>query len=57
MRYAATLILLVLSACGEKDFDQQYAETEKQLKADAARIDREMAAQAKQEPGEAKQQK
>ncbi len=57
MRYAAALILLALSACGEKDFDQQYAETEKQLKADAARLDREMAAEAKREPGEAAQQK
>lgn len=57
MRYAAALILLALSACGEKNFDQQYAETEKQLKADAARLDREMEAQAKQEPGEATQQK
>lgn len=50
MRYLALLLMLV--ACGEKDFDEQYADTEKQLKADAARLDREMAAEAKKEPGE-----
>jgi hypothetical protein len=50
MRFLA--LLLMLAACGEKDFDEQYAETEKQLKADAARLDREMAAEAKKEPGE-----
>ena len=47
------IFLLLLAGCGEKDFDQQYAETEKQLKADAAEIDAEMAKEAKKEPGEA----
>ena len=57
MRYVSVLILLALSSCGEKDFDQQYVETEKQLKAEAARLDREMAAEANKEPGETGQQK
>jgi hypothetical protein len=45
-------MFLLLSGCGEKDFDQQYADTEKQLKADAAKIDADMAKEAKKEPGE-----
>ena len=45
-------LFLLLTACGEQDFDEQYAETEKQLKADAARLDREMEIEAKKEPGE-----
>lgn len=57
MRYVSVLILLALSSCGDKAFDQQYAETEKQLKAEAARLDREMAAEANKEPGETVQQK
>ena len=57
MRYMSALILLALSSCGDKDFDQQYAETEKQLKAEAARLDREMAVEANKEPGETAQQK
>lgn len=44
------LAALALSAC-QKDFDDQYAETQKQLKADAERLDKEMAAEAKKEPG------
>ena len=51
------LLFLMLTACGEKDFDQQYAETEKQLKADAARLDRELAEEAKKEPGETAKRK
>lgn len=50
-------LLLLLAGCGEKDFDKQYAETEKQLKADAAKIDADMAKEAKKEPGEATMQK
>ena len=46
-------LLLLLAGCGEKDFDQQYVETEKQLKAEAAKIDADMAKEAKKEPGEA----
>ncbi len=50
-RLTLALLLLLLSGC-EKDFGDQYAETEKQLKADAKRLDREMAVEAKKEPGE-----
>ena len=46
------IALMLLAACGEQDFDEQYAETEKQLKADADRLDRDMAAEANKEPGE-----
>jgi outer membrane murein-binding lipoprotein Lpp len=56
MRYvlilAVLLPLLLLAGCGEQDFDKQYAQTEKQLKADAARLDREMAQEGKKEPGD-----
>ena len=51
------LLFLTLAACGEKDFDQQYAETEKQLARDAARLDRQMAEEAKKEPGETEPRK
>ena len=51
------LIFLMLAACGEKDFDQQYAETEKQLTRDAARLDRQLAEEAKKEPGETEPRK
>ena len=51
------LLFLMLAACGEKDFDQQYAETEKQLTRDAARLDRQMAEEAKKEPGETEPRK
>jgi hypothetical protein len=45
-------VFLLLAGCGERDFDQQYADTEKQLKAEAAKIDADMAKEAKREPGE-----
>lgn len=51
------LLFLMLASCGEKDFDQQYSETEKQLKRDAARLDRQMAEEAKKEPGETEPRK
>ena len=51
------LLFLMLAACGEKDFDQQYAETEKQLKRDADRLDRQMAEEVKKEPGETEPRK
>ena len=51
MRLLGFLLLMLLTACEQK-FDDQYAETEKQLKADAARLDREMAEEALKEPGE-----
>lgn len=44
-------LLLLLSAC-QQDFDSQYAETEKRVRAAEAKIDTEMADQAKQEPDE-----
>ena len=54
MRRAICLLavgVLALGGC-KKDFDSQYAETENQLKADAARLDKEMAQEAKREPGQ-----
>lgn len=45
-----TLPFLTLAAC-QQDFDTQYAETEKKVKAAEAEIDAEMAKQAKREPG------
>jgi len=50
MRAPLLLMALLLSGC-QKDFDEQYTETEKRLKADAERLDREMVAEAKKEPG------
>ncbi|MGL5836944.1 MAG: hypothetical protein ACRCY3_00410 [Sphingorhabdus sp.] len=47
----AALLLIFLGGC-QKDFESQYAETEKRLKADAARLDKEMAKEASKEPGE-----
>lgn len=51
MRVTMLLALLLLAGC-QKSFDDKYADTEKQLKADAKRLDREMAVEAKKEPGE-----
>ena len=51
MRAISLLLLPALAACAPS-FDEQYADTEKQLKADAERLDREMAAEAAKEPGE-----
>lgn len=45
-------LFLLLTGCGEKDFDRQYAETEKQLKAESAKLDFDMAKEAKKEPDE-----
>jgi hypothetical protein len=47
----ALLLLLFLGGC-QKDFDDQYAETERKVKAAEVRLDAEMAKQAAQEPGE-----
>ncbi len=46
----AILPLLTLAGC-QQDFDSQYAETEKKVKAVEAKIDAEMAKEAKREPG------
>ncbi len=51
MRRAAFILLLTLAGC-QKDFDSQYAETERKVKAAEAKIDAEMAKEAKREPGE-----
>lgn len=54
MRCAVLLLgLLALSACNrEKDFDKQYAETEKQLQAEAKRLDKDLDKAKAAEPGE-----
>ena len=44
------LALVLLTGC-QQDFDTQYAETEKKVKATEAKIDAEMAKEAKREPG------
>lgn len=51
MRLVLMLLMPALGACAPS-FDEKYAETERQLKADAERLDREMAAEAAKEPGE-----
>ncbi|GAA3731900.1 hypothetical protein GGR91_000285 [Sphingorhabdus rigui] len=51
MRLVACILLLILAGC-QKDFDSQYAETERKVKAAEAKIDAEMAKEAKREPGE-----
>jgi hypothetical protein len=52
-RILSLLPFLLLIAC-QKDFDERYAETEKQLKAEAGQLDKDMAKEAKKEPSEAK---
>ena len=51
MRRVAFILLLILAGC-QKDFDSQYAETERKVKAAEAKIDAEMAKEAKREPGD-----
>lgn len=51
MRRVAFILLLILAGC-QKDFDSQYAETERKVKAAEAKIDAEMAKEAKREAGE-----
>lgn len=48
---AMLALLLLLGGC-QKDFDDQYAETEKKVKAAEAKLDAEMAKEAAKEPGE-----
>lgn len=52
MRLASLCLLLLLLAGCQKDFDTQYAETEQKVKAAEAKLDSEMAKEAKREPGE-----
>lgn len=49
-KYFSILGLLMLAAC-QQDFDTQYGETEKKVKAAEAKIDADMAQEAKREPG------
>jgi hypothetical protein len=51
MRRVAFILLLILAGC-QKEFDSQYAETERKVKAAEAKIDAEMAKEAKREPGD-----
>ena len=51
MRRVAFILLLILAGC-QKDFDSQYAETERKVKAAEAKSDAEMAKEAKREPGD-----
>ena len=53
---AALPLLLLLGGCGQ-DFDDQYAETEKKVKADEAKLDADMAKEAAKEPGEERNNK
>jgi hypothetical protein len=46
-----TVSSLLAAGC-QQDFDTQYAETERKVKAAEAKIDIEMAKEAKREPGE-----
>ncbi len=45
------LSIAVLGGC-QKDFDARYEETERRVKAAEAKLDAEMAKEAKREPGE-----
>jgi hypothetical protein len=45
------IFLFMLCGC-QKDFDSQYDETEKKVKAAEAKFDAEMAKEAAKEPGE-----
>lgn len=53
---AAFALLLLLGGC-QKNFDDQYAETEKKVKAAEAKLDAEMAKAAAKEAGEAQNNK
>ena len=46
-----TLLLLMLAGC-QQDFDSRYQETERRVKAMEAKLDAQMAQDAKREPGE-----
>ncbi len=47
----ATLLLLMLAGC-QQDFDSRYQETERRVKAMEAKLDAQMAKDAKREPRE-----
>ena len=48
MRLVSLILLLTLAGC-QKDFDSQYAETERKVKAAEAKIDAEMAEESKRD--------
>jgi len=50
MRRLAGLVTLILLAGCQQSFDEKYADTEKQLKVDAQRLDEAMAKEAAREP-------
>lgn len=50
------LVLVVLLGGCQQSFDDQYAATEKKLKATEAKLDAEMAKEAAREPGERRKQ-
>jgi hypothetical protein len=51
MRRLTLLPLILLAGCGQ-DFDDRYAETQKQVKAKEVRIDKAAEKQAQKEAGE-----
>lgn len=48
----ATLLFIIVGGC-QQDFDTRYKETERRVKAVEAKLDAQMAKDAKREPGEA----
>jgi hypothetical protein len=53
---AALPLFLILGACSS-NFDEQYAQTEKKVRAAEAKLDADMAKEAAKEPGEARNNK
>jgi PBP1b-binding outer membrane lipoprotein LpoB len=53
---AVLALLLLLGGCAQ-DFDDQYAETEKKVKAAEAKLDADMAKEAAKEPGDRRNNK
>jgi hypothetical protein len=51
MRALFLLLLLTLLGGCQQSFDDRYKDTEQQLKADAERLDKDMAKAATKEPG------
>jgi outer membrane murein-binding lipoprotein Lpp len=51
--FSLAVALLMLAGC-QKNFDEQYAETEQRLKARAEKLDKEMAKDAAKEAGQSR---
>lgn len=51
MRAVIVLLCVSLAACGEPDFDERYAEREKQLASEAAAMERELDRRMTEKPG------